>query len=613
MILDCETDSLHHVTKIHVLSWTTDGENFHSTNDYNEMRGALESAKYLVCHNIYGFDLGVFKRILGFEPKVKVYDTLFISWALEPTRNEHGLESWGENFGVKKPVIKDWDNLPYETYKHRCEEDVKINWKLWKHLVKKGMELYNREELDRYFQYLSFKAKCAADQAETGWRLDVEKAQGYLNQLLALQEPKIEELKSVMPMVTKYKRRERPQTLYKKDGSPTKFLENWRTLCKEYGFDEDYLGPIEVSDKVIEPNPNSSEQVKAWLTSLGWQPCTFDYKKDKTTGKERRIPQVRKQGELTPSVEVLAEKNEHVKVLSDLTVIEHRIGVFKSLLKHQVDGWVKAEFAGLTNTLRFKHKEPVVNLPGVDKAWGKEIRSCLVAPDDDHFLCGSDMVSLEATTKAHYIYPYDPEYATLITQPDFDQHLDLAYHAGDLSQQQVEDHISGKENHSKTRKKYKTVNYGALYGIGKDKLARENGMSVDDAEKLLEAYWSRNWAVKKFVDSLKVKPTRDGTLWVFNPVSEFWYSLRFEKDKFSTINQSTGAYCFDTWVAFCKSKGIQLCGQFHDEQVNPVKKKDKEKHEEVLKWARDKLNSKLKLNVTLDIDIKFGDNYSDVH
>jgi hypothetical protein len=36
------------------------------------------------------------------------------------------------------------------------------------------------------------------------------------------------------------------------------------------------------------------------------------------------------------------------------------------------------------------------------------------------------------------------------------------------------------------------------------------------------------------------------TMWLYNPVSKFWYSAIY-KDIFSTLNQGTGVYCFDTW------------------------------------------------------------------
>jgi hypothetical protein len=102
-------------------------------------------------------------------------------------------------------------------------------------------------------------------------------------------------------------------------------------------------------------------------------------------------------------------------------------------------------------------------------------------------------------------------------------------------------------------------------------------------------------------------------MWVQNPVSKFWHSLRYEKDTFSTINQSTGAYCFDKWVAYYRIKRPNILGQFHDESINLVKKGDEDVHSAALNWAIKKLNEDLKLNVDLGIDIQYGQKYSDVH
>ena len=102
-------------------------------------------------------------------------------------------------------------------------------------------------------------------------------------------------------------------------------------------------------------------------------------------------------------------------------------------------------------------------------------------------------------------------------------------------------------------------------------------------------------------------------MWVQNPVSKFWHSLRFEKDAFSTINQSTGAYCFDRWVALYRSHRSNIVGQFHDESINVVKKGDENEHTTALQWAIEKLNEQLKLNVDLGIDIQYGQNYAEVH
>jgi hypothetical protein len=137
-------------------------------------------------------------------------------------------------------------------------------------------------------------------------------------------------------------------------------------------------------------------------------------------------------------------------------------------------------------------------------------------------------------------------------------------------------------------------------------------MSVSEAGVLLEAYWERNWAVKQFAKEQQVK-TLNKQMWVRNPVNGFWYSLRYEKDIFSTLNQSTGAYCFDQWVAHYLTKRPNIVGQFHDESINRIPVGEEEEHESVLRWAIEKVNEKLKLNIKLDIDVQFGIRYSNIH
>ena len=273
---------------------------------------------------------------------------------------------------------------------------------------------------------------------------------------------------------------------------------------------------------------------------------------------------------------------------------------------------MKAEIDGLTNTLRFKHKKPLVNLPGVDRPWGKEVRGCLTAPEG-YILCGADMTSLEDTCKRHYMTPFDPEYVEEMSQAGFDPHLDLAKHAGAITQDDIDAYNRGEKPELKAlRKNYKVVNYSATYGVGSPKLSRETGMSIKQAQALLDAYWQRNWSVKAFVDAQKIR-TINEEMWVQNPVSKFWHSLRYEKDVFSTLNQSTGAYCFDKWVAYYRKRRPNIIGQFHDESINLVREGEQNEHSDALNWAIEKLNEDLKLNVDLGIDIQYGQRYSDVH
>lgn len=163
------------------------------------------------------------------------------------------------------------------------------------------------------------------------------------------------------------------------------------------------------------------------------------------------------------------------------------------------------------------------------------------------------------------------------------------------------------------RPPYKTTNYAAVYGVRPNKLSRELNVSVKEAAKLLDDYWSRNWSVLEVSKNQYVKMLKDGSMWLLNPVSGFYYSLRFEKDIFSTLNQSTGVYCFDTWLAYCKSVGVKVCLQYHDELLAIAKDDEIENVKEKLLWAIKKTNEKLKLNVNLGIDIQIGKNYAECH
>lgn len=612
-VFDIETDGLNS-TKIHVLSWADDNGDVQHTYDYEAMRIFFTEAKVLIGHNIVRFDIPAVEKVLGIEVKATLIDTLALSWYINHHRSKHGLESYGEDYGVPKPKISDWENLTKEEYAHRCNEDVKINMRLWRDLEIKLNKLYcdkptEGPTADELINYLTFKMKCAAKQEALKWKLDVDRAQGYLTDWEQQKEEKTEALAKAMPERILTAMRMQPKVMYKKDGSLSSHGERWIELCKTNRM------PYTTKSMVVEVgreqgNPNSSDQVKMWLFDLGWQPRTYKFVRE-DDGSERKIPQIRKDGELCESVLELADKEPSITILDGLSVLTHRIGLLKGMLVSQRDGYVQATVAGFTNTLRFRHAKPLVNLPSVDRPLGKEIRSCLASPDG-YVLCGADMTSLEDTTKRHYMKPHDPDYVAEMSKEGFDPHLDLAKHAGVVTQEDIDKHNSGERSLKALRKNYKVVNYSATYGVGAPKLARETGMSKKDAQKLLDAFWSRNWSIEKVSSELRVREVLGG-MWVQNPVSKLWYSLRSDKDKFSTLNQGTGVWCFDNWVAQCQEFGLNIIGQFHDEIIALVDERYVESIKYRLEETIRKVNDKLKLNVELGIDAQFGKNYAEIH
>jgi hypothetical protein len=613
IVFDVETNGLLDILdKIHVLSWSTDGKEVHHTHDYEEMRKFFSEAKVLIGHNIIRFDIPAVEKVLGIKVKARLIDTLALSWYLNHDRVKHGLEGYGIEYGVPKPVVTDWNSLTPEDYAHRCRSDVKINSRLWRDLDIKLNRLYpEQQDKDRLIDYLTFKMDCAREQESLRWKLDVPMAQKAYDEIMVLKDEKVVQLAEAMPKHILTRVATQPKVMYKKDGELSSHGEKWVELCKEY------KQPVTTQSFVVKVgeelgNPNSSDQVKDWLHGLGWVPRTYKFVRDKKTGEERQIEQVRDDGELCESVKELNEVDPAVDLLDGLTVLTHRAGILKSFLECvSPDGYLKAEIAGLTNTLRFKHSKPLVNLPSVDKPYGDVIRGVLTCPEG-YVLAGADMTSLEDTTKRHYMKPLDPDYVEEMSREGFDPHLDLAKFAGVITQDDIDKHNSGERSLKALRKNYKVVNYSATYGIGAAKLARGTGMSSKEAKALLDAFWSRNWSVEAVAKSLRVRELF-GSMWLYNPVSHFWYALRSDKDRFSTLNQGTGVFCFDTWVALCRKNGIKTIGQFHDEIIALVEDGKQEEVAAIMHGAAAKLNEKVKLNVPLGCDAQFGKTYGEIH
>lgn len=619
LVFDIEADGLK-PTKIHCLSINTG--KIHSTDNYENMRKALVNADILVGHNIIRYDIPAIERLLNIKIKAKLVDTLALSWYLEPNRPKHGLADWGEDFGIPKPLVEDWENQPIEVYIHRCEEDVKINTKLWQQQWKQLVKLYeSEEEAWRLIDYLSFKMDCAREQERSRWKLDVAFCTERRDVLLAEAELKKKELAEAMPKVPVFVKKTKPKKPYKQDRTLSATGAAWFELLKEHGYHPDYDGVVEVIKDWKEPNPGSHDQIKSWLYSLGWKPETFKYDRDTATGDMRAIPQVQqdktKGPGLCPSVKKLYAKEPKLEILDGLSILTHRISVLNGFLDNvDEDGYVQAQVQGLTNTLRFKHKV-VVNLPGVDKLYGADVRGCLVAPEG-YELCGSDMSSLEDRTKQHYMWPYDPAYVKEMMTPDFDPHLNLAEFAKELTKEKVMayklEQLSPEEMKlvKVIRHMYKQVNYACVYGAGGPKVAITAGVPERKGYELVEAYWKRNWSVRAIAEAQVVK-TCNGGKWLYNPVSKLWYSLRAEKDRFSTLNQGTGVFCFDTWIKNFRKKRPQLTGQMHDEVILCIKKGHREQCIKLLRDALNETNQELQLNRELDISIDFGDSYAQIH
>lgn len=113
-----------------------------------------------------------------------------------------------------------------------------------------------------------------------------------------------------------------------------------------------------------------------------------------------------------------------------------------------------------------------------------------------------------------------------------------------------------------------TITGNCQYGAGVKTVARTAKVSEKVAKKLHSGYHKLNWSIEKIASMMTVKQTSFGS-WQLNPINKMWYSLRSEKDRFSTCIQGTGSYVLDLWLyhaeKLAKQRGLDyvLLGQFH--------------------------------------------------
>lgn len=405
------------------------------------------------------------------------------------------------------------------------------------------------------------------------------------------------------------------------------------------------IDKIKYQDGFEEPNTGSSAQIKDWLFLLGWQPDEFKLSVRKS-GEKVNVPQVTKDGELCQSVLDLAEEVPELNALKEKSIVAHRLGILKGFLETQKDGKVYAQSRGITNTLRFRHKKPITNLPSPQKPYGEIIRGCLGVKEGDA-LFGADLSGLESVLKLNFQKKYDPKFVEEQLCDDYDPHLAVCVEAGILSQEESDFYKIKKENFPETkyeqtkvlkalldlneestsgklkfiteqRKIGKVGNYACQYNAGANTVARSCKIDIKVARKVVKGYRDKNWSIQAIAKDLTVKKTSFGDF-IYNPVSKLYYLLKNDKDRFSVLIQGLGAYILDIWLynifSLRKQRNIlfSLVATFHDEFVASMKDEVKHEVEKIALEALDRVNRKINLSIPVKCSYDIGTKYKDIH
>ena len=175
-----------------------------------------------------------------------------------------------------------------------------------------------------------------------------------------------------------------------------------------------------------------------------------------------------------------------------------------TIVKHEHKGRIHADInqirsdQGGTVTGRFSYSNPnLQQLPARNKDLGPMIRSIFI-PEEGHTWGCFDYSQQEPRLVVHY--------AALQNLYGVDEVLE-AYREGD-----ADFHTIVADMAEIPRSQAKTINLGLFYGMGKNKLQAELGVSKDKAEDLFKQYHNKVPFVKKLMDNVMQRAQNSGKI-----------------------------------------------------------------------------------------------------
>jgi hypothetical protein len=358
----------------------------------------LKNATCLIGHNIIGYDIPMIQKITGIDLYgKKLHDTWIMSQTLNYNRgHKHGLGSWGEKLGYSKFAYDDWTTYT-EGMLEYCARDVSLNTRVYEILLKELQDQSTTKPL--ITKGLRAEHDAAVFEAKVrmkGWLFDVDTAH-------KLHETMADELNAIenrihpnLPEMTIWVDKAPKLAKYTKKGA---FTAVTRRLLTEYlnGEEPDEMewNPEQEFQRSYKTQVTlkNMEEVKEYLYTIGWKPDDWNYKK---VGYEfhRTSPKL-----TTTSLELLGDIGKDIDryytTRSRKSILEGWIEALKDKRLHG-KMWVIG-----TPTFRARH-EIITNLPSVEAAWGKEMRSLFIC-EEGYRVVGADSAGNQMRALCHYI------------------------------------------------------------------------------------------------------------------------------------------------------------------------------------------------------------------
>jgi DNA polymerase-1 len=173
------------------------------------------------------------------------------------------------------------------------------------------------------------------------------------------------------------------------------------------------------------------------------------------------------------------------------------------------------------------------------------------------------------------------------------------------------------------RGRAKTINFGVIYGMGDSALAKQTGVTRDEAARFIDAYFTRYAGVRRFMEET-VQKARSGeavrTLLGRRRFLPNLHSanrgLRMEAERIAKNTPIQGSAADLMKLAMVKlgaspaAPGVRMVLTVHDELVFEVPKAHVE---QAGTFIREAMQSAMRLDVPLVVDVGHGPSWADAH
>lgn len=266
-----------------------------------------------------------------------------------------------------------------------------------------------------------------------------------------------------------------------------------------------------------------------------------------------------------------------------------------------------------TATGRLSSSDPnLQNIP-IRSPLGREIRKAFRPQSDDSVIISADYSQIELRILASL--SDDPHLKHAFSE-DLDIHTATASQIFSVDPSQVS---------ADQRSQAKAINFGIIYGMGPQRLARETGVSQKDAKDFIERYFSSYPKIKGYIEnSVSFAKKHEYTLTLKRrrrPLPEINGSDRLSLANAQNIAVNTpvqGSAADLIKMAMIKLDqefkrerlSIKLLMQVHDELIWECPKKELEQAQKIIKES---MESAMDIGVPLKIAIGVGSNWLEAH